>query len=37
MNPETTEAPKETKPETTINIENIKDKIDTEKLDLDSG
>jgi len=39
MNPETTEttAPKETKPETTatVNTENIEDKINTEKLDLD--
>ncbi|KAG4105691.1 hypothetical protein H8356DRAFT_1347567 [Neocallimastix lanati (nom. inval.)] len=39
MNPETTEstAPKETKPEATatVNTENIEDKINTEKLDLD--
>jgi len=36
MNPETTEAPKETKPETTTN-ESIEDKINTEKLDLEES
>jgi len=34
MNPETTEAPKETKPEATTT-ESIEDKINTQKLDLE--
>jgi len=38
MNPETTEAPKETKPEaTTTTSESIEDKINTEKLNLDES
>jgi len=36
MNPETTETPKETKPETTAT-ESLEDKINTEKLDLDES